>query len=177
MLNALDKRLIYLNRAQNIPELPRAGEIFIPSDPAQLEKWKEYETALAEKLLPQYPREKVLCEWELTEKSEQKVNVWAVCMTTVTSAEIGNYYFPAASVPAVIHLDPAGTVQSVEIPEYGEHYLADLWRLFPDGAWKNFPMVAAMEKHLHWRRMHPMEPPLVVLNVTAIPTRIASPTP
>ena len=129
--------------------------------------------------MSQYPRDKVLCEWELTEKSEQKLNVWAVCMASATSAEIGNFYFPVASVPALINLEADGSVQSVEIPEYGEHYLADFWKLFPNGAWTDLPDVSAMEKHLHWRRIYPAEPPLVVLNAAAILTLTpeASPTP
>ena len=169
VLSGLDKQLIDLNKGQGGPALPKAGKSFIPSDPAQLEEWKEYETALAEKLLPQYPRNKVLCEWELTEKSAQKINVWAICMTTVTSADVGNYYFPTASVPAIINLDADGLVQSVEIPKYGEHYLSDVRMLFPNGTWEDLPNVSAMEKHLHWRRAHPAEPPLVVLNALATP--------
>jgi hypothetical protein len=186
VLSELDKQLINLNKAQGGPALPQEGKIFISSDPAQLERWKEYETALAEKLMPQYPRDTVLCEWELTDKSEHKINVWALCITSVTSANIGNYYYPAASVPAVITLE-YGAIQSVEIPEYGENYLSDIWQLFPNGAWKslgydnwkNLPNAEAMEKHLHWRMTHPAEPPLVVLNATAIltATPIATPTP
>ncbi len=168
VLAGLDKQLIGMSQGQGGPALPGEGKLFIPSDPAQLEEWEEYESALAEKLMPQYPRDKVKCEWELMEKSEQKVNVWAFCLTTVTSPEIGNYYFPAASVPAVINLDADGGVQSVEIPEYGENYIAGFWKLVPDTIWDQFPTVAAMEKHLHWRRTHPAEPPLVVLNATAI---------
>lgn len=170
VLKELDKRLIDLSTGNSVPTLPQAGNSFIPFEPAQLERWKEYETALAEKLLPQYPRDKVLCEWELTHKSEQKIIAWAVCMTTLTSPDISIYFFPAASVPAVINLNADGSVQSVEIPEYGEQYLSDFRRLFPNGAWKDFPNVLAMEKHLHWRRINRTEPPLVVLNATATPT-------
>jgi photosystem II stability/assembly factor-like uncharacterized protein len=177
VLNRLDQQLIRLNKGQGGPALPEAGNSFIPSDPAQLEKWEEYESALAEKLMSQYPRDKVFCEWELMEKSEQKINVWAICLTTVTSPEIGNYYFPAASVPAVIHLATGGGVQRVEIPEYGENYIADFWKLVPTTIRNQFPNVSAMEKHLHWRRTHPAEPPLVVLNATAILNATPVPTP
>ena len=179
VLSGLDKQLIDLNKGQGGPALPKAGKSFIPSDPAQLEKWKEYESALAEKLMPQYPRDKVLCEWELMEKSGQKINVWAICLTTVTSPEIGNYYFPAASVPAVIYLNTGGEPQSVEIPEYGQNYITDFWQLAPNTIWNQLPNVSAMEKHLHWRRTHPAEPPLVVLNATAIltPTPVITSTP
>jgi len=179
VLDRLDKQLIRLNEGQGGPALPEAGNSFIPSDPAQLEKWEEYESALAEKLMPRYPRDKVLCEWELMDKFEQKINVWAICLTTVTSPEIGNYYFPAASVPAVIDLDAGGGVQSLEIPGYGKNYVSDFWRLVPDTIWNQFPNVAAMEKHLHRRRTHPAEPPLVVLNATASlkATPVATPTP
>jgi len=168
VLNELDRQLIRLNEGQGGPALPGEGKSYIPSDPMQLEKWEEYESALAGKLLPQYPRDRVLCEWELMDKSEQKLNVWAICLTTVTSPEIGIYYFPAASVPAVIHLDSGGGVQSMEIPAYGKNYISDFWKLVPETIWNQFPDVSAMEKHLHWRRTHPAEPPLVVLNATAI---------
>lgn len=182
ILDNFDKELINLSQAQGGPALPEAGKIFTPSDPAQLERWKEYETALAEKLLPQYPRDTIWCEWELMDKSEQKINVWAVCMTSVTSAKVGNYYFAAASIPAIINISPDGGVQSVEIPKYGPEYMIDFFKLFPNGAWKklqndawgNLPNAEAMEKHLHWRMIHPAEPPLVVLNATAILT--ATPT-
>lgn len=179
VLDGLDKQLIQMSEGQSGPALPDEVNLFIPSDIEQLERWEEYETALAQKLLPQYPREKVLCEWELTEKSEQRINVWAICITTITSADVGNYYFPAASVPAVILLDSSGEVQSVEIPRYGDSYIADFWRLFPDGAWENHPNILAMEKHLHWRRRNPAEPPLIVLNATAIltVTPVMTPTP
>ena len=180
VLDGLDEQLIRLNEGQGGPALPAEGNSYIPADPTQLEKWEEYEFALAEKLMPQYPRDEVLCEWELMEKSEQKINVWAICLTTVTSPEIGNYYFPAASVPAVINIDAGGGVRSVEIPEYGENYIADYWKLVPNGVWNQFPNVSAMEKHLHWRRTHPSEPPLVVLNAAAIllatPTATPAPT-
>ena len=182
ILDNFDKELINMGQAQGGPALPEAGKIFIPSNPAQLERWKEYETALAEKLLPQYPRDTIWCEWELMDKSEQKINVWAVCMTSVTSAKVGNYYFAAASIPAIINISPDGGVQSVEIPKYGPEYMIDFLKLFPNGAWKklqndswgNLPNAEAMEKHLHWRIIHPAEPPLVVLNATAILT--ATPT-
>ena len=177
VLRQIDKRLMELSKGQAAPALPAQGKVFIPSDPAQLERWKEVETALAERLLPEYPRDEVLCEWELTDKSERKLIVWAICMATVTFAGTGNYYFPAASLPALIHLDDEGGVESVEIPRYGEDYLSDYRKLFPEGAWKNLPDAIAMEKHLHWRRRNPTEPPLVVLNVTAILTPTASPTP
>ena len=168
VLDRLDQQLIRLNEGQGGPALPGEGKSFIPSDPAQLEKWGEYESILAEKLMPQYPRNQVLCEWELMEKSEQKLKVWAICLTTVPSPEIGNYYYAAASVPAVVNRDADGGVQSVEIPEYGENYIADFWKLVPKTIWNQFPDVSAMEKHLHWRRTHLAEPPLVVVNATAI---------
>lgn len=176
VLSDLDDQLIGMSKGQGGSMLPGEGKLFISSDPDQLERWEEYETALAQKLLPEYPHDKVLCEWELTEKSKQKVIVWAICITTITSADVGNYYFPAASVPAVIYLDSNGAVQSVETPKYGNSYISDFWRLFPNGAWIDLPNVSAMEKHLHWRRRYP-EPPLVVLNTTAISTGVPTSTP
>ena len=180
VLKNIDEQLIRADQAQGGPALPKPGKLFIPSDPAQLAKWKDYETILAEKLLPQYPRAKVLCEWELTEKLEQEINVWALCMTTNPASQISRYYFPAASLPAIIHLTADGTLQSVEVPAYGDEYMDDVKALFPNGMWKDLPPdVAAMEKHLHWRRTNPAEPPLVVLNATAIlkVTPVATATP
>lgn len=168
VLQRLDERLIERNKAQGGPVLPKAGQAFVPSDPGQLERWREYETVLAEKLLPEYPRDKVICEWELTEKSEQALTVWAICISKVTSPDLGSYYYPGASVPAIIHLNADGTIQSVEIPAYGPDYRPNFNKLFPNGAWKDLPDAEAMEKHLHWRRSNPAEPPLIVLNATAI---------
>ena len=179
VLDGLDKSLIDLGQGKEGPALPKDLTYFIPSDPEQLNKWKDYENALAEKLMSEYPRDTVFCEWELTEKTLQKINVWASCMTTVTSPDIGNYYFPVVSLPAVINLTPSGEIQSIETPEYGETYLSDIWRLFPNGVWKTAPNVLAMERHLNWRRVHFNEPPLVVLNATAIltPSPTVTPTP
>jgi len=98
-------------------------------------------------------------------------------MTTITSAEVGNYYYPVASVPVVINFDTNGEVQSMEIPEYGENYISDFSRLFPNHVWIYVPNVFAMEKHLHWRRINRTEPPLVVLNATAILTATPTVTP
>lgn len=37
----------------------------ITPDPIQVERWKEYQTALAESMLSSIPSETVLCEWEV----------------------------------------------------------------------------------------------------------------
>ena len=113
--------------------------------------------------------DKVLCEWELSGQSGQEVYVWAVCKETTPVAEISQYFFPVASVPAVIYLGADGTVQNVEIPEYGSNYLSDIRRMFPLDVQKRIADIGKMEDHIEWRRIHPEEPPLIVLSATSTP--------
>jgi len=47
VLNGLDQELIRVSQGQGGAVLPQEGKLFIPSDPAQLDRWKEYETSLA----------------------------------------------------------------------------------------------------------------------------------
>ena len=130
----------------------------------QLERWKEYQIALAKLLLSSLPPEEVLCEWEILGQSEQDVYVWATCR----GIGIGGL-----EDPAVIHLGIDGAVQSVEIPGPGTHYAADIRKMFPTniqdmifGHTINYQQLSA---HLKWRLDHPKEPPLIVLSATPIP--------
>lgn len=164
--DSIDEMLKSYNAARYFPE---STKVIITPEPAQIQRWKEYENALARKLLPLSPPEKVLCEWELSGQSGQEVYVWAVCKETAPVAEISQFFFPAASVPAVIYLGTDGAVQKVEIPEYGSNYLSDFRSMFSLDVQRRIADVGKMEDHLEFRFTHLEEPPLIVLSATPIP--------
>jgi hypothetical protein len=139
----------------------RPGETLITPDAIQVERWKEYQTALAKNVLAHLPSEEVLCEWEILGRSGNDVYVWAVC-----SGKDGG-----GSVPAVIHLETDGAVQSVE---RAKNWSRDIPRLFPPDVIEKFAHYQAgrageLIEHIEWRRTHPEEPPLIVLNATPTP--------
>ncbi|MFZ5909347.1 MAG: hypothetical protein ACOYYU_04965 [Chloroflexota bacterium] len=139
----------------------------ITPDAVQVERWKEYEDALAQNILPMFPSETILCEWDILARTGQEVYVWAVC-----SSSKGN-----DSRPAVIHLEADGSVHSVEIPKRGAS--ADVDRMFPKEAKVKFSLYTGnslfhgrlkeMLNHLNYRKIHPEEPPMIVLSVTLTP--------
>ena len=137
----------------------------ITPDPIQVERWKEYQTALGEIILREV--EPVLCEWEILERTDQEVYVWAVCMSIFSVVSTGLPYH--AERPAVILVGKDGTVQSVEIP--GIHYGPDIMRMFPpDAEEKYFQGLIHFQEltdHLNWRREQPEELPLIVLSSTS----------
>jgi hypothetical protein len=148
---------------------PQSAMGAITPEPAQLERWAEYENALARILMPMSSPEKVLCEWELLGQTDQEVYVWAFCMETTPVAEISPFFFRAANAPAVIHIGADGAVQNVEIPEYGPNYLSDIRKMFPLDALKRVADTSRMRQHLYLRRERPQEPPLIVLDATPTP--------
>jgi len=134
----------------------------ITPDAIQVERWKEYQTALAKNVLAHLPPEEVLCEWEILGRSGNDVYVWAVCKGKLSSA----------SLPAIIHLDSEGAVLSVE---RATNWSRDIPRLFPPDVREKFAHYQAgrageLIEHIEWRRTHPEEPPLIVLLATPIPT-------
>ncbi len=141
----------------------------ITPDAIQIERWREYQGALAMKLLPPIlVGDDVLCEWEILGQSDQEIYVWAVCQSSPNSGAA------IASMPAVIHLGVTGAAQSVEIPGSGTAYARDIRRLFPIDVrekfdYYHFGRASEMSAHLEWRRIHPEEPPLVVLSATPTP--------
>ena len=145
----------------------------ITADSIQLERWQEYEDALSKALFPSsFVADQFLCEWEILGRSNQEVYVWTVCMTIASDASTGRPSLHS-TMPVVIHIQAAGSVQSVEIPGGGTHYAADIRRMFPaDAAEKYFDGLIHFQEltdHLNWRREHPEEPPLIVLSATPIP--------
>lgn len=156
-----------------IPATSTPTQITIPiitPDLTQLEKWKEYEDALGMVILKDI--ESVLCEWEILGQSDKEVYVWAVCMGTFLIGNI-NPNFPTSSIPAVIHLEENGAVQSVKIPGGGTDYASDIHKMFPFNVQERiFGRLINFQKlteHLRWRQEHPEEPPLIILSATPMP--------
>ena len=148
----------------------------ITPDPIQVERWNEYEDALAialfpPKYTPQSPSE-FLCEWEILGRSDLELYVWTVCMS-IFSAGVNTGLPYQSSMPVVIYVGADGVVQSVEIPGGGSDYAADIRRMFPpDAQEKYFDGLIHFQElthHLNWRREHPEEPPLIVLSATPTP--------
>lgn len=158
-----------LRRAKASPLAPLAIRAKLALKPAELERWKEYEKALAKKLMPSSSAKKVICEWEPLGRSDEKLYVWAICTEADPLTEISPFFFPVVNLSAAIQVGPDGAIQNVETPEYGSNYLPDLLRLFPRDILRISADLGAMEEHLNLRRGHPEDPPLIILNATQIP--------
>jgi len=148
----------------------------ITPDAIQVERWREYEDALARTILSFLPREEVICEWEILGRSDQEVYVWALCTSIIslgTSPISGTETFSSSSIPAVIHLREDGSVQSVEIRGAGSFYAPDISRMFPLDVQEEIERyrrgAGEIFEHIAWRRTHPEEPPLIVLLANPVP--------
>jgi hypothetical protein len=134
--------------------------IFTP-DAIQVERWKEYQMELAKRLFSYIPSEEILCEWDILKISDKDVYVWVVCKSI----------FESSSTPAVIRLKVDGAIQSVEIPGPG---LYDYPKMFPSDVQEKFTYyrygrAKELSNHIDWRRGHPEELPLIILNITPTP--------
>lgn len=143
----------------------------ITANPDQLVRWREYELALAVKILYTHPPEEVLCEWEILGQSDLDVYVWAFCIGLPPAGK-NEEYAPRADIPAVIHLGSDGSIQSVEIPGYSSSYAEGVRRLFPKDVQERifgrlFHYVE-LTNHAKTRRENP-GPPLIVLASTPQP--------
>ncbi len=148
----------------------------ITPDAIQVERWKEYEDALARTLLSFLPREEVICEWEILGRSDQEVYVWALCTSIISLGTTldGTETFSSSSTPAVIHLREDGSVQSVEKPGSGSKRISNILKMFPPDVQEKFENyhfggTAEIGERIVWRRTHPEEPPLIVLIATPRP--------
>ncbi len=151
-----------------LPTQPPFTPIMTP-DVIQVERWKEYEDALAQGILPMFEY-MVLCEWDILGRSGQEVYVWATCRTPGGDD----------SRPAVIHLGTDGAIQQVEVLKRDSSSNVD--DLFPKEVQEKFSLYALgatfdgrrkeMYQHLIYRETHPDIPPLVVLSsyIPASPT-------
>jgi len=139
-------------------------------DAIQVERWKEYEEALARSILPMFDY-LVLCEWDILGRSGQEVYVWAACR-----APGGD-----DSRPVVLHLGIDGSIQDVEVLVRSSSSNVD--KMFPQEVQAKFSFyvrgsifdgrLKELYNHLIYRETHPDEPPLVVL----LATPAVSPTP
>jgi hypothetical protein len=86
----------------------------------QVELWKEYQTELAKALFtynPAIPQaifgpdeyKDALCEWDILEQSGQEMYVWAECASA-------DDLRGSISNPAVIYLEPDGSIREVKVP-------------------------------------------------------------
>ena len=135
----------------------------ITPDVAQMERWNEYENALAQAFFKSYLQpDEVVCEWEILGRADQEVYVWGYCSVIYSATP------SAASIPAVIHLRTDGSVQNAEIPGSGTSYGIDIRRMFPpelqERIFGHFMDFQQLDDRLRWRRGHPDEPPWIVLN-------------
>jgi len=141
----------------------------ITPNPIQVERWKEYQTALAESMLSSVPSETVLCEWDILGQLDQDLYVWAVC------GRLGGGRW--ASRPVVIHLGTNGDIQNVKVvPGIGTEYISNIHEIFPASVQEKIlddqtssTIYRRLSDHLNWRQTHPEEPPLIVLSSTPIP--------
>lgn len=127
-------------------------------------QWTEYDSALAQKFLPDGIQG--VCEWEILGQVVQDVFVWAVCQGNSLSSES-----MGMSAPAVIHLAANGQIQAVAVPRAGTLYRQDVTSLFPIELHErifNHTLSPEMEKHLQMRITHPETPPLIALTGTPV---------
>lgn len=139
----------------------------ITPEPAELERWQEYEEALGNAIYERVPREDIMCEWLIMGRVEREVYVWVACsgfrpydskLTTFTQC-------------AVVYLGAGGEVQRVGTTENTPGSPAENRRkLFPPGIYERCVHTPTdrMKKHLESRRENP-EPPLIVLDATPMP--------
>jgi hypothetical protein len=155
--------------------VPFVTPTFTPASPpiltpnaSQIERWREYQTALADAILIEYNYypEDALCEWDILGHSGREVYVWAVCQNK----------FSDASIPAIIHLVSDESISAVEIPRTGSDYDSDVQGIFPKDIQAKFlsyypypfGRVWEMLKHIEWRQKHIEEPPLIILSATTV---------
>ncbi|HMV94754.1 MAG TPA: hypothetical protein PKN81_13045 [Anaerolineales bacterium] len=132
--------------------------LMITPDSIQVERWREYQTALAKTIMSY---ELALCEWEVLGRSENEIYVWATCRILDNGSDS----------PAVIHLGVDGAIQKVEIP--GTNWSSDIREMFPieiqEIFLNNLMNYQQLSDHLTWRIEHPEESPLIVLSSTPAP--------
>ena len=157
-----------------IPTQPVIPPMITP-DAIQVERWEEYQDALAitlfpSKYTPQSPHE-FLCEWEILGKTKQDVYIWAVCMSIFPEGDTNATY--QGGMLSIVHIGEGESIQSIEQPRGGNNYASDIHRMFPlDVQEKYFSKTIsfqALTDHLEWRRTHPKELPLVILSATSTP--------
>jgi len=120
----------------------------------------------------------ILCEWDILGQSGMETYSYVACIGSKGGV----------TAPAIIYLDPYGSVREVKIPGYkGLDYDLDSFPMevqinfcfyYFDNPSCDYGMRSRLRRdvllaHIEYRKTHPDEPPLVVLSATPI----ATPTP
>lgn len=144
--------------------------VAITPEPAELERWQEYEKALGNALYERIGGVDVICEWQIMGRVDRKVYVWTAC-SGFDPSDISHLYTFIRY--AVVYLGENGEVQRVGTMENtpGSSYGDIRRKLFPPDIIEKFghvPDVDRLLEHLKLRRENP-EPPQIVLNATPTP--------
>jgi hypothetical protein len=150
-----------------LPTQPESTYAVITPEPAELERWQEYEEALGNAIYERVLRVDILCEWLIVGRADRKVYVWVAC------SGIRPYDSKLTTFvrSAVVYLGSGGEIQRVgtigNTP--GSSYGAIRRKLFPPDILEileHMPRVDdRMLEHLESRRENP-ELPLIVLDAT-----------
>lgn len=170
-----------------IPTLP-PPPILTP-DAIQVERWQEYQRELAKVVLASNSElghdpviyNDALCEWDILGQSGQEVYLYVVCAIADGNGD--------ARKPAIIYLEPDGSIQKVKLPEpkatnssmfnydpfpkdvqekfcyYFDPFPSDLPQC-PYFSTYPRPRLDVLYAHIEYRKTHPDVPPLLVLLVT-----------
>ena len=138
----------------------------ITASPIEIEYWFLIQAALGQKLLYNLAPDEYVCEWEILGREGQATYVWATCSSLEAFGQINPLPY-AASMPAVIWMNPDGTVESIEIPGIGNQYAGSIRALFPADVqtiiFDHLIDYTRLDRRLEWRLEHPDEPPLIVI--------------
>ncbi|MBI9047137.1 MAG: hypothetical protein JEZ06_21805 [Anaerolineaceae bacterium] len=143
-----------------------------------IERWEEFQDALAGTLISYVPLENAFCEWEILGEVDTEIYVWAVCEGYFIAGEVEKVELLAgADTPAVIHINENGSIEQVEIPKGGNLYTHCIRDMFPDDIEERIISkqidYQRLADHLKWRLENSEEPPLIVLFSTSMsPTQI-----
>lgn len=128
-----------------------------------------------------------ICEWDILGKADQKVYVWAECISGLS----------LKTNPAAIYLEPDGSLQKVIVPDIAYREQTKIYdlHLFSIGIQEKLclyyfygfvspceeitpayylpdvlpPRGQVLVLHLKYRQSHAEEPPLIVLSATPTP--------
>jgi len=132
-----------------------------PQENAQ-PRWKQYESALVEAILPKGYRG--ICEWEILGQQKNEVYVWALCASSPAGAK--------GSVPAVIVFDQNGEIKEVKVPGDGWAYAQDIRKWFPPEVREkvfNFHSQLTTDEAFKKRFLDHTLPPQIVVSGTPLP--------
>lgn len=149
--------------------LPTQPSIFFMVTPnaLQIERWREYEIALAQSLLPNFPTSLILCEWIILGQSDLKQEIYMLAVCGMDGA--------SSFLPAVIYLNSDDSIKKVQKIDYGSTFEENLQLLFPSEV-QNIvysdltdSSYERLKEHLDFRLANTGYPPLIVTSITSTP--------